>query len=176
MNLNMNFSQRSVVDSLSLPWQTTDSSQAKQRWIERVDEVNGQGNETGEAVMRTTRILQYAPGETLDAPLYNAEEEIIVLEGRFSDDQGDYGPGFFLMNPPGLPSVRISQTGCTLFVKQRLLGKTSYPNSSDCSRVAVDTGVPRPNRRKFQSSLFCSASQHLLTVLAQCAVRAKMPV
>ena len=139
MNLNMNFSQRSVMDSLSLPWQTTDSSQAKQRWIERVSEANDQGNETGEGVMRTTRILQYAPGATLEAPLQNAEEEILLLEGRFSDDQGDYGPGLFLRNPPGFSSVRISETGCTLFVKQRQPGKTSKPGACDCARVAVDT-------------------------------------
>lgn len=30
--------------------------------------------------------------------------------------------------------------------------------------------VPRPNRRKFKSPQFCSASQYLLTVLAQRAV------
>ncbi len=139
MNLNMNFSQRCVVDSLSLPWQTADSPLIKQRRIERVGEANGQGNETGVGAIRSTRILQFAPGATLDAPLHNAEEEILVLEGQFSDEQGNYGPGLFLKNPPGLSSAIVSDAGCTLFVKQRQPDKTSNPNARDCARVAVDT-------------------------------------
>ena len=87
--------------------------------------------------MRTTRILQYAPGATLDAPLHNADEEILVLEGQFSDDQGDYGPGLFLKNTPGMSSVRVSEVGCTLFVKQLQPGKVGNPRNY--VRVAVDT-------------------------------------
>jgi anti-sigma factor ChrR (cupin superfamily) len=139
MNLNMNFSQRCVVDSLSLPWQTADSPLTKQRWIERADEANDQGNAQGEGAMRTTRILQYAPGATLNATHQSVEEEILVLVGRFSDDQGDYGPGLFLKNPPGLSSARLSEVGCTLFVKQRQPGKTTNPDASNSARVAVDT-------------------------------------
>ena len=139
MNLNMNFSQRCVVDSLSLPWQTADSPLTKQRWIERADEANDQGNAQGVGAMRSTRILQYAPGATLNATHQSVEEEILVLAGRFSDDQGDYGPGLFLKNPPGLSSARLSEVGCTLFVKQRQPGKTTNPDASNSARVAVDT-------------------------------------
>jgi len=73
------------------------------------------------------------------APLQNTEEEILVREGRFSDDQSDYSPGLFLNNPRGVLSARISEVCCTLFVKQRQPGKTSHPNSSNCARVAVVT-------------------------------------
>jgi anti-sigma factor ChrR (cupin superfamily) len=135
MNLNMNLSQRCVVDSLSLPWQTADSPLIKQRWIERADEANGQGEDT----IHATRILHYAPGATLDAHHRDAEEEILVLQGRFSDGQGDYGPGLFLKNQPGLSSARVSEAGCTLFVKQRQPGKSTNPEAPDCARVEVDT-------------------------------------
>ena len=139
MNLNMNLSQRCVVDSLSLPWQTADSPLIQQRWIERVGEANGQGNEAGMGAMRTTRILHFAPGATLDVPLHNAEEEILVLEGRLSDEQGEYGPGLFIKNPPGSSYARVSEAGCMLFVKQRQPDKTSHPDTRNPARIAVDT-------------------------------------
>jgi anti-sigma factor ChrR (cupin superfamily) len=49
-------------------------------------------------------------------------EEILVLEGVFSDETGDYPAGTYLMNPPGSSHAPFSKTGCTLFVKLRHLG------------------------------------------------------
>jgi anti-sigma factor ChrR (cupin superfamily) len=49
-------------------------------------------------------------------------EEILVLEGIFSDETGDYSAGSYLMSPPGSTHAPFSETGCTLFVKLRHLG------------------------------------------------------
>ncbi|MBP2671714.1 MAG: hypothetical protein H6Q85_1780 [candidate division NC10 bacterium] len=60
-------------------------------------------------------------------------EEILVLDGVFCDEHGDYPAGTFLMNPHGgRPSPR-SQTGCTLFVRLR-----QYPGE-DRSRLVEDS-------------------------------------
>lgn len=44
-------------------------------------------------------------------------EEILVLEGIFSDETGYYGPGTYLRNPPGTSHSPHSAEGCVLFVK-----------------------------------------------------------
>jgi len=123
MKINMNFFERCVVDTLSLPWQTASTPHAQQRWIE---------HEAGETA-RTTCIIQYAPGSQLDAHVLEQGEEILILDGSFSDEQGEYGPGMFMKNLLGSPSARVSESGCTLFHKQ------SHLDALDSARVVVDT-------------------------------------
>ena len=68
-------------------------------------------------------------------------EEILVLDGVFCDEHGDYPAGTFLMNPHGgRPSPR-SQTGCTLFVRLR-----QYPGE-DRSRLVEDSRAQRTGGR-----------------------------
>jgi hypothetical protein len=45
-------------------------------------------------------------------------EEILVLEGVFSDEQGDYPAGTFMSNPVGSSQVPFIETGCTILVKR----------------------------------------------------------
>lgn len=44
-------------------------------------------------------------------------EEILVLEGVFSDHTGDYGAGSYLRNPEGFIHAPFSKEGCLLLVK-----------------------------------------------------------
>lgn len=44
-------------------------------------------------------------------------EEIIVLEGTFQDEHGDYPAGTYVRNPPTTSHTPGSEDGCTIFVK-----------------------------------------------------------
>ena len=44
-------------------------------------------------------------------------EEILVLEGVFSDEHGDYPTGTYLRNPPGSQHAPFSKEGCIILVK-----------------------------------------------------------
>lgn len=121
--LNADFSLRCVVDSTRLPWQASPSALVERRLIER----------DGGEVARATSIVRYAPGAQFDAHLHALGEEIMVLEGTFSDAQGDYGPGTYLRNPPGSSHAPFSRDGCTLFVKLRHL------DPHDTQQLAIDT-------------------------------------
>lgn len=70
----------------------------------------------GEAA-RATSIVRYATGSGYSAHTHHGGEEILVLDGTFSDQQGDYPAGTYLRNPPGTSHQPFSVGGCTLLVK-----------------------------------------------------------
>ena len=123
MLLNTDFSQRCVVDTTALPWQSSPSPLVHRRLIER---------DGGEQALATS-IVRYDPGATFSAHRHDLGEEIIVLDGIFSDETGDYGPGTYLRNPPGSGHAPSSKPGCTLFVKLRHLAP------DDRQQHAIDT-------------------------------------
>jgi len=71
----------------------------------------------GDEVARATSIVRYAAGSRFDAHGHPGGEEILVLDGVFSDEHGDYPAGSYLRNPPGSRHAPFSREGCTLFVK-----------------------------------------------------------
>jgi anti-sigma factor ChrR (cupin superfamily) len=71
----------------------------------------------GGEVARATSLVRYAPGSQFRRHEHGGGEEILVLEGVFSDEQGDYPAGSYLRNPPGSGHAPFSRDGCTLFVK-----------------------------------------------------------
>jgi anti-sigma factor ChrR (cupin superfamily) len=87
----------------------------------------------GGEVARATSIVRYAPGSRFSRHTHGGGEEILVLEGTFSDEQGDYPTGTYLRNPPGSSHVPFSAGGCTLLVKLRQF------HPEDQERVVRDT-------------------------------------
>jgi anti-sigma factor ChrR (cupin superfamily) len=61
--------------------------------------------------------VRYAAGSGYSAHTHNGGEEILVLEGVFSDEHGDYPAGTYLRNPPGTSHQPFSTDGCILLVK-----------------------------------------------------------
>ena len=120
--LNTNFSQRVVLDTLALPWQASSSHQV---WCRQIEHDSGERT-------RSTAIVRYDPGARFPEHGHEFGEEIIVLDGGFSDQHGDYGPGTYIKNPPGSRHAPFSIPGCTLLVKLGHLDPT------DCGRVVVD--------------------------------------
>jgi anti-sigma factor ChrR (cupin superfamily) len=121
--LHPDLAQRLVIDQGSLPWVDSPVQGIRRRMLERV----------GAEVARATSIVRYAPGSAFHQHTHDLGEEILVLDGIFSDEFGDYGPGSYLKNPPGSKHAPSSETGCTLFVKLRHL------DPDDQHQVAVDT-------------------------------------
>ncbi|MEW5682201.1 MAG: cupin domain-containing protein [Pseudomonadota bacterium] len=107
MQVNSDFSRRVVV--LPGDYKFVDSPLAgvSRMMLDRA------GNE----VARATSIVRYAPGSGYSSHRHDGGEEILVLEGVFSDEHGDYPAGSYLRNLPGTSHQPFSKDGCTLLVK-----------------------------------------------------------
>ena len=107
MRLNADFSEVVVVDSSQEPWRASPLPGVERRMLDRI----------GDEVARATSIVRYAPNSFFSAHTHGGGEEFLVLEGVFSDEHGDYGPGAYIRNPPGTSHTPFSRDGCTIFVK-----------------------------------------------------------
>ena len=125
MRLNADFSERIVIDTASLAWSDSPVPGIRRRMLDR----------DGGEVARATSIVHYAPGSQFTAHVHDGGEEILVLEGDFTDESGTYGPGTYLRNPPGSSHAPGSSSGCTLFVKLR------HFDPQDRERRVVDTAA-----------------------------------
>jgi anti-sigma factor ChrR (cupin superfamily) len=107
MDLHADLQQRVVLDTTTLVWQPSPLAGVERRLLDR----------QGEEVARATSLVRYAPGSRFDRHSHGGGEEILVLEGTFSDELGDYPPGTYLRNPPGSSHAPFSTDGCLLLVK-----------------------------------------------------------
>jgi len=107
MNLNHDFRLRVVQHAAEAAWSPSPLPGVTRRMLDRV----------GDEVARATSIVRYAAGSRFDAHGHPGGEEILVLDGVFSDEHGDYPAGTYLRNPPGSRHAPFSREGCTLFVK-----------------------------------------------------------
>lgn len=73
----------------------------------------------GDEVARATSLVRFAKGSAFAMHSHELGEEIFVLEGTFSDEEGDFHAGSYLRNPPGSEHAPFSTSGCLLFVKLR---------------------------------------------------------
>ncbi|PZO08191.1 MAG: cupin [Lysobacteraceae bacterium] len=123
MRLNADFTQRVVVRPDDTPWQPSPSPGVTRRPLDRV----------GDEAARATSLVRYAPGSVFPSHGHPGGEEILVLDGVFSDERGDHGPGAYLRNPEGFGHAPLSEAGCTLFVKLRQF------QPGDDETVCIDT-------------------------------------
>jgi anti-sigma factor ChrR (cupin superfamily) len=123
MELLADLSQRVVVDTGALAWSPSPLAGVERRMLDR------QGGE----VARATSIVRYAPSSRFDRHHHGGGEEILVLDGTFSDELGDYPEGTYLRNPAGSAHAPFSEGGCTLLVKLQQM------HSADQQRVVIDT-------------------------------------
>jgi anti-sigma factor ChrR (cupin superfamily) len=123
MDLYADFSQRVVHDTTSLPWTPSPMAGVERRMLDRM----------GEEVARATSIVRYAPGSRFESHTHAGGEEILVLEGTFSDEQGDYPAGTYLRNPIGSSHAPFSSEGCKILVKLHQM------HPADHQRVVIDT-------------------------------------
>ncbi len=64
-----------------------------------------------------TALVRWQPGTRFQPHRHYGGEEILVLEGVFQDEFGDYGPGMWLRSPHLSMHQPFSEPGCTILVK-----------------------------------------------------------
>jgi anti-sigma factor ChrR (cupin superfamily) len=109
-NLNGDLSVRVSVDTGAMQWTASPSGSV---WRKRVHRVGPA--ESGQV----TSLVRYEAGATFPAHDHPGGEEILVLEGMFSDEHGDWPAGTYLLNPEGFRHAPFSREGCLLWVKLR---------------------------------------------------------
>jgi anti-sigma factor ChrR (cupin superfamily) len=65
---------------------------------------------------RAAALLRYAPGAELPHHRHSGFEQILVLDGAQVDDNGRYGKGTLVVNPPGSRHSVSCPEGCIVFV------------------------------------------------------------
>jgi len=125
MNINSDLSERIVLYADRLEWHASPIQGVERQMLDRV----------GEEVARATSVVRYAPNTEFTPHTHDGGEEILVLDGCFSDERGDYPAGMYLRNPPGSQHAPFSIDGCTLFVKLRQFVQT------DSQELCLNTKV-----------------------------------
>lgn len=123
-HLNADLTKQVIADTAAMDWQASPSSTV---WRKRLY-LEG-GSESG----RVTSVVRYNPSAAFPAHAHPDGEEILVLEGTFSDEFGDYPAGYYLLNPEGFRHSPFSREGCIIFVKLR-----QYSGSKR-EQVAINT-------------------------------------
>ncbi|MDH3608113.1 MAG: cupin domain-containing protein [Gammaproteobacteria bacterium] len=121
--LNADYSQRAVLETANIQWETSEANGVLRKRLERIDA-------KPEPV---TTIVRYQENSAFPAHQHVKGEEIFVLEGTFSDNNGDYEAGSYLRNPAGTSHSPFSKQGCTIFVKLQQF------QTSDTEQVNIQT-------------------------------------
>ena len=105
--LNMDFNESVVIDTSAMAWEASPMPGVWRKPLARAAAEHG----------HTTSIVRYDPGSSFSPHAHPLGEEILVLEGTFADDHGEYPAGTYLRNPPGSTHSPRSDDGCVLLVK-----------------------------------------------------------
>ena len=123
--LNMDRTQRSVINTTSLAWE---SSPAPGVWRKKLER---EAAESGDV----TSIVLYDANTSFAEHGHPGGEEIFVLDGVFEDEHGNYPAGSYLRNPIGFRHAPKSTKGCTIFVKLNMF------DIDDKEFVNIDTNT-----------------------------------
>lgn len=107
MRLNDDLTAPVIVHASQMPWTPSPAAGVDRRMLFRI----------GDEVARATSIVRYAPQSVFPRHTHGGGEEILVLDGVFQDEHGDYPAGSYFRNPPGTSHVPASKDGCTIFVR-----------------------------------------------------------
>ena len=124
LSLNGNLAMRVAVDTQSMDWLESPGGHVLRKRVHGVGPA-----ESGQV----TSVVRYAPGAVFPEHDHPEGEEILVLDGIFSDEHGDWPAGTYLLNPEGFHHGPFSRAGCTLLVKLR-----QYPGA-DRIHVALQS-------------------------------------
>lgn len=107
MRINDDLRQPVIVHAAKLDWIPSPAAGVDRRMLFRI----------GDEVARATSIVRYAHGSAFPRHTHSGGEEIVVLEGTFQDEHGEYPAGSYFRNPPGTSHIPASEDGCTIFVR-----------------------------------------------------------
>ncbi|OUS64080.1 anti-sigma factor [Enterobacter kobei] len=109
MLLNSDFSQRAIVTPDDYQWIPSPQPGVERLMLDRI----------GLEQARATSLVRYAPGSKFPAHSHPGGEEILVLDGIFTENGVDYPAGWYLRSPDGSSHQPSSRDGTTIFVKLR---------------------------------------------------------
>ena len=121
--INMDFEQHVVINTKEQDWQASPSAGVWRQPLAREDVEQG----------HATSIVRYDPGASFTSHNHPKGEEILVLEGTFSDQTGDFQSGTYFRNPQGFRHAPFSKEGCVLLVKLHQF------QDGDNHHVCIDT-------------------------------------
>ena len=121
--LNMDLGKRVVIETTQQEWVASPMPGVWRKLLAREDAERG----------HATSIVRYDPGARFSAHDHALGEEILILEGVFSDETGDYPAGNYFRNPEGFRHAPFSVEGCVLLVKLHQF------QTDDMEHVVIDT-------------------------------------
>ena len=120
--LNMDFTQLVTLDTSAMQWQPSPASGVWRKPLAREEAERG----------HATSIVRYDPGSSFKSHNHPLGEEILVLEGTFSDETGDFHAGTYFRNPKGFIHAPFSKEGCVILVKLHQM------KADDTERKAIE--------------------------------------
>ncbi len=121
--LNMDFAQRVAIDSIAMDWVASPAPGVWRKPLARKEAERG----------HATSIVKYDPGASFKGHNHPQGEEILVLDGTFSDETGDFKAGTYFRNPKGFIHAPFSKEGCIILVKLHQM------SPDDTARLAIET-------------------------------------
>ena len=107
MLINVDLTKVVLLDAGQMDWIASPAAGVDRRMLYR----------EGDEIARATSIVRYAPGSAFPAHGHTGGEEILVLQGTFQDEHGDYPQGSYFRNPPGTSHSPAAAQGCVIFVR-----------------------------------------------------------
>ncbi len=123
--LNMDFDRRVVINTRNKEWVASPRPGVCRKPLAREEAERG----------HATSIVRYDPGASFSVHDHPLGEEILVLEGVFSDESGDYPAGTYFRNPEGFRHAPFSKEGCVILVKLHQF------KPDDLEHVCIDTNT-----------------------------------
>ncbi len=105
--LNMQFDQVATINTAEMEWEASSIVGVWRKPLAREAAEHG----------HTTCVVRYDANSRFTSHPHPKGEEILVLDGVFSDENGDYPAGTYIRNPPGTSHSPFSEAGCELLVK-----------------------------------------------------------
>lgn len=121
--LNMDFAQRVAIDTIAMDWVASPAPGVWRKPLARKEAERG----------HATSIVKYDPGASFKGHNHPKGEEILVLDGTFSDETGDFKAGTYFRNPKGFIHAPFSKEGCIILVKLHQM------SPDDTARLAIET-------------------------------------
>lgn len=116
MLVNSNFLQQVVITPNQYVWVNSSQPGVVRMMLDRI----------GGEQARATSLVKYAKDAHFPHHSHPGGEEILVLEGTFSEGSNHYSEGWYLRNPPGSQHQPFSPDGATIFVKLRQMHPDEY--------------------------------------------------
>ena len=114
---------RVVIDTGTLDWIQSPRAGVWRKPLAREEAERG----------HATSIVKYEAGASFSVHNHPLGEEILVLEGTFSDETGDYQAGTYFRNPEGFRHAPFSREGCVILVKLHQF------QAQDTEHICIDT-------------------------------------